>query len=75
MTILLCSKTLVKVKDNERADYRIAGGTAGRSDRKGSASMFNRIKTAVGWALVMLAYMALAVGMVIAVASSEVTIW
>jgi len=37
--------------------------------------MFNRIKTAVGWALVMLAYMALAVGMVIAVASSEVTIW
>lgn len=37
--------------------------------------MFDRIKVAVGWALVMLAYMALAVGMVIAVASSEVPVW
>jgi hypothetical protein len=37
--------------------------------------MFDRIKVAVGWALVMLASMALGAGMVIAVASSEVPVW
>ena len=61
---------MVKAQHYGKQNCRVAGGTAGRSDRKGSAGMYKKIMTVIGWAIVALMSMALGLGMVIAVANS-----